>query len=502
MSEEPMGEGTLPGRGQPWPGGGQRDWPGGGGGGATWPGGAGAGPTDGEASYGQASYAEGAWGWKPNVEPPRPPAPSQQGYEGWSQPPPPLPPAMSGEAATRRRRRGAMATTFVVTALLSGAAGAGIALAVNNQPSTSQSTASLPTASQDKGPVPLNTNIDIRAVAQKVEPATVDITASDPGGQQDEGTGMVLTRSGLVLTNNHVVEGSTSLVAQVDGAGRKYPVTVLGVDPSQDVALLQLHGGSAWKTLRIGNSNAVSVGDAVLAIGNALALPGPETVTYGIISATSRSITVSDPSAATPESLRGLFQTSAAISSGDSGGPLVDAAGQVIGMDTAAASGNGSGVTASDVGFAIPINRAMSIARLILDGKASSTIDIGTKAIMGVKVLTVACSEGEAPGCQNLGAANPFSGPFSGFFGSGEYTAPASKGAVVTDLVPGSPAAQAGLAIGDVITSLDGKAVSTPLQLTAALKGDKVGQDVTVGWVATDSSRHTAGLRLMSAPTP
>jgi len=243
---------------------------------------------------------------------------------------------------------------LVVTALLAGGAGAGIALAVrHNGPSPTRSASGpLPTAA------PLtpasSQGLNVGAIAKRVEPATVDISANGPDGQ-DEGTGMVLTPSGIVLTNNHVIDGSTVVTAQVDGTGKSYPVTVLGTDATDDVALLKLNGGD-FRTVTIGNSSAITVGDQVVAVGNALALSGSETVTNGIISATDRSVSVEDQSTGLTENLEGLFQTSAPINPGNSGGPLVDSAGQVIGINTAEASSTGSGEPASNVGFAIPIN--------------------------------------------------------------------------------------------------------------------------------------------------
>jgi S1-C subfamily serine protease len=497
----------LPGEGSTWPGqGGEpgRSWPGRG---ATWPGSGWAepGPLPGQTAGGgwgtpgagtAGPGAAGGWeglGASPGTHPAGPAAGS-----GWGPPP----------VGRPRRHLAGLGAAFLATALLAGGAGAGIALALS-QPSPAPSAASLPTVGPAKpgasAKPSADQSVNIHAIAAEVGPAVVDLTATDPGGSEDEGTGMVLTSSGVVLTNNHVVEGSTTLSAQVAGVGKKYPATFLGADPAQDVALVQLHGGSHWKTVPLGNSNAVQVGDPVVAIGNALALPGPPTVTSGIISAVGRSITVSNPSSGGTESLHGLFQTSAAISSGDSGGPLVDAAGKVIGMDTAAASGGSlSGVTASNVGFAIPINQAVSIARQILEHKASATIVIGSRAIMGVQVESVACAEGRAPGCSGLGSSGFFAFPF-GFgspFGFGAYQAPVSQGAVVASLLPGYPAANAGLSVGDVITSFNGKAVTTPAQLSAAVKGQRVGAKVTVGWVGLDGSHHSAKLTLMAAPAP
>jgi S1-C subfamily serine protease len=386
---------------------------------------------------------------------------------------------------------------LVVTALLAGGAGAGIALAVrHNGPSPTRSASGpLPTAA------PLtpasSQGLNVGAIAKRVEPATVDISANGPDGQ-DEGTGMVLTPSGIVLTNNHVIDGSTVVTAQVDGTGKSYPVTVLGTDATDDVALLKLNGGD-FRTVTIGNSSAITVGDQVVAVGNALALSGSETVTNGIISATDRSVSVEDQSTGLTENLEGLFQTSAPINPGNSGGPLVNSAGQVIGINTAEASSTGSGEPASNVGFAIPINKAMDIARQIQAGKASATVDIGTHPVMGVEVTTVACAEGQDD-CTPLGSASP-SGttPFIGQPSSG-YTAPVGKGAVVSEVLQGFPAQAAGLAVGDVITSCNGAAITSPSDLVAHLSHLKVGSKVTVGWVTDNGSQGSATVTLAASP--
>ena len=382
----------------------------------------------------------------------------------------------------------------MLAVLVAGGAGAGVTLAVTGGPAPAATTSSpLPTAAT-KGPGrPSTSGINVGAIAGRVEPATVDITASGPGGE-DEGTGMILTASGTVLTNNHVVAGSTTLRAQVDGAGKSYTATVLGTDPTDDVALLQLHGGPSFKAVTVGDSDRITVGDQVVAIGNALALPGQETVTNGIISATKRSISVSDPSTGLSENLSGLFQTSAAINPGNSGGPLVDSTGRVIGMNTAQAASTGSGQGATNVGFAIPINKAMAIARQIYAGKASATVEIGPHAIMGVEVTSVACAEGQ-DGCTGLSVPSaPFGNPV------GTYHAPATQGAVVLSVVSGAPAEKVGLAAGDVIVSVDGHAVSSPTALTAQLDRHKVGDRVTISWVGANGQHHSSSVKLIQGP--
>jgi S1-C subfamily serine protease len=398
-----------------------------------------------------------------------------------------------------RGQRWLYTSSALAVALAAGTAG-GLALTATSEPVSHGispklvvAPASSSTTTSAGGTVPVGQPLDVAAIAAKVEPATVDISASGPLGA-DAGTGMIISSSGLVLTNNHVINDSMTLTAQINGAGKKYTATVVGADPTADVALLQLHGGTNFKTVQIGDSAHVVLGQPVVAVGNALDLPGPETVTDGVISATSRDVPVSDPVTGLQEYLKGVLQTSAPISSGNSGGPLVDASGRVIGMDTAAASSSG-GANASNIGFAIPINRAMAIVRQIESGKASSTIFIGPHAIMGVTVTSVACAEGQ-DNCPGLGSSL-----FGGLpFGFSTYTAPVSDGAVIEQVETGSPAAKAGMSVGDVITTVNGKAVTSVSGLTKLLAGKKVGAKVTVGWVDQQGVHHSATLSLVRGP--
>ena len=354
----------------------------------------------------------------------------------WGAPPPPLPVGFAsvGSAGGHRPRRSwAWVAGGAVVVLAAAAAGAGVTLAFTRGGSPSAKRATLPTSAHGGPAAAQNGAVNVGAIAAKVEQATVDITATGAAGG-DEGTGMLLTSSGVVLTNNHVIDGSTRVTAQIDGSGKNYPASVLGTDATDDVALLQLDGATNLKTVALGDSAAIGVGDQVVAIGNALALPGQETVTDGIISAKDRSITVSDPSTGLTEHLSGLFQTSAPINPGNSGGPLVDAAGQVIGMNTAQASGSGTGENASTVGFAIPIDGAMSIARQIESAKPSAKVQIGAHAIIGAEVESVPCAEGQA-GCTGLGSSGS---PFLVPSGGASYTAPVGKGAVVAGVVQGA----------------------------------------------------------------
>ncbi len=344
-----------------------------------------------------------------------------------------------------------------------------------SQPIPTPATGSAPSNSLSTG------KLNVSSVVAKVDPAVVDITATDTyQNAVSAGTGMILTANGEVLTNNHVVAGATTITAQVDGSGPKYTAKVIGTDSSHDVALLQLQGVSGLHTVAVGNSANVKVGESVVAIGNALDLPGLPTVTDGIVSALNRSITASDQLSGNTENLSGLLQTDAPLSPGNSGGPLVNGAGQVIGMNTAAATGS-SAQSASDIGFAIPINEALSIASEIQTGQSGSSIQIGQPAFLGVDVEDV-------PPAQ------------SGFFGG--YTPPVSSGALVVSVVPSTPAASAGLVAGDVITSFGGKAISSVAALRSAIAGDHPGQSASISWVgAAGGSTQTATITLSAGPT-
>ncbi|HUB69366.1 MAG TPA: trypsin-like peptidase domain-containing protein [Acidimicrobiales bacterium] len=434
-------------------------------------------------------------------------------WDGDFTPPPPPPlapvplphsagPAPAGSAPDERgarkpehRRRAAFVASLIATALVAGGLGAAIALvARSGGPAVKPGALKLPTTGD--GAAAGTSGLDVQAIAATVEKATVDITAVGPEQGEDEGTGMVLTASGVVLTNNHVIEGSTQLSAQVDGTGPVYSATVVGTDASADVAVLRLHGGGPWQTVHIGNSASVSVGDAVVAVGNSLDLPGPETVTTGLISAAGRTITIGDPTIGTTETLPGLLQTSAAISSGNSGGPLVDSSGEVIGMTTAAATSTGPGQTASDVGFAIPIDRAISIEHQIMRGRPSAAVEIGSPPATGLDLVSVPCAEG-FDGCLPLGFGEFGEAPLGNF---GIYQPPVAQGAVVAAVEHRAPTPGPGLAVGDVITSFDGHAVDSPEQVSSLVSGLKVGQEVGLAWVNQNGSHGSGTLELVRGP--
>ncbi len=228
--------------------------------------------------------------------------------------------------------------------------------------------------------------LDAKTVQKKVDPGLVDIASNLKfNGETAEGTGMIISSSGLVLTNNHVIDGATMVRANlVTSSGPSYSAKVLGYDATHDVALLQLVGASGLTPVSFGDSSQVRLGTSVLALGNAEGHGGTKPAA-GIINALDRSIQASDEGSNSTEDLNHMLQTNARIVQGDSGGALANNAGQVIGMITAANTGNSSQSSAGGtLGFAIPINSALAIARQIAAGRPSAAVHIGVPGFLGV----------------------------------------------------------------------------------------------------------------------
>jgi S1-C subfamily serine protease len=304
-------------------------------------------------------------------------------------------------------------------------------------------------------------------VAAKVDPGLVDVNVTLSYQQESAaGTGQVLTSSGEVLTNNHVVDEATSISVTDIGNGRTYSASVVGYDRTGDLAVIQLHGASGLATVSIGDSSKVAVGQSIVAIGNAGGVGGTPSVAPGTVTTLNQSITASDDGGGNSEQLTGLIEVNANVQPGDSGGPLVTTAGDVVGIDTAAAQSL-SGFSAQGDGYAIPINTAIAIAKQIEAGKASSTVHIGATAFLGVEV--------EAPD-------------------------DGGSGAQVVTVAPGSPASSSGLATGDVITSVGGQTVGTVTSLATIMAGHSPGDSVVVQWVDPEGNQQSATVRLGSGP--
>jgi len=307
--------------------------------------------------------------------------------------------------------------------------------------SSGSGTGATATAAQTVGVVDINTDLKYQ-------------------GAQAAGTGMVLTSSGEILTNNHVVNGATSISVTVISTGAKYTASVVGTAPTQDVAVLQLQNASGLQTIKLGESNSVAVGDAVTGVGNAGGVGGAPSAAAGTVTALDQPITAADETGQNVQHLTGMIETDAAIQAGDSGGPLYDASNEVIGMDSAASAG-ATGTQA----YAIPIDHALQIAQQIESGSASSTVHIGLPAFLGVSIA-----------------------------------ASAVQGATVQSTLDGGPAAGAGITAGDVITSVGGTAINSGSDLQAALRNYQPGQSVTVTWSDQAGQSHTAKVTLGTGP--
>jgi S1-C subfamily serine protease len=325
------------------------------------------------------------------------------------------------------------------------------------------------------------TTLTTSQIEAKVDPGVVDVvsTLGYQGGTA-AGTGMVLTSTGEVLTNNHVIEGATAIKVTDVGNGRTYTAKVVGYDKTQDVAVLQLTGASGLKTVSLSSASA-QTGQKMVALGNAGGTGGTPSVATGKVTAVNQAITASDQSAGTSEQLTGLTRTNAAIQPGDSGGPLVNSYGQVIGMDTAASASISTTGFQTQPGqaqaqaFAIPISEASSIASQIEAGTSSSAVHIGSTPFLGVEV----------------------SSSGAGIFGGGNS---ADSGATLAGVVAGSAAAQAGLTQGDQITSLAGQAITSSSDLSSVLANYHPGNKVSISWTDQSGQSHTATVVLTTGP--
>ncbi len=398
-----------------------------------------------------------------------------------------------------------------------------------------------------------NTVLSTSQITSKVSPGLVDVvsTLGDENGEA-AGTGMVLTSTGEVLTNNHVIDGATSISVTDIGNGRTYKASVVGYDKTQDVAVLQLQDASGLTTVGLGNSSTVSTGQSVVAIGNAEGKGGQPSVVTGSVTALNQSITASDEGSGSSEQLTGMIETNAPIEPGDSGGSLVNSAGQVIGMDTAAStssqtptaqtanpgqqsqgqSGQGQGPSGQSQSgqsqsgatqaFSIPINEAVSIAAQIEGGNSSATVHLGSTAFLGVEVSSTSTSTGTGTspgtgtGTGGLGGGYGSGGDGGygygggdggygygsgdGGYGYGSGGTSTTSGVQIEGALSGSPAANAGLSDGDVITSIGGQSVTSATQMQSVIATYHPGDKVSISWTDASGQTQTATVTFASGP--
>lgn len=301
-------------------------------------------------------------------------------------------------------------------------------------------------------------------------PGVVNIeTEQSLDGTRAAGTGIVLSASGDVLTNNHVIQGATRIRGTDTDNRRAYRARVVGYDRTGDIAVIRLDGAARLKVAAFASAAGLAVGEPVTAVGNAGGKGGTPSVVTGRVTALEQSVTARDDSNGTAERLTGLIETNAPIKPGDSGGPLLNTAGKVVGINTAASAGfavDGSKRKRNHRGYAIPSDRALAVARRIQRGEASSTVHIGRTALLGVKVR-----------------------------GNGR-----SAGAVVAEIVPGTPAHTAGIPVGAVVVGLGGQVVDSPATLTSLMLAHHPGDVVRLEWSTPQGVRTAAEIRLTEGP--
>ena len=345
---------------------------------------------------------------------------------------PPFPPPTEAVPQQRGRgsrigRRVAAGAAVVALSLGSGAAGAGIVLAGDEDAVLGTPVSSV----VDSGTKPAE---QLAQVAAAVQPSVVSIAIRSAVGS-GSGSGVVLSSDGTILTNNHVVESAAQggEITVKFSNGRTAPSTILGRDPQTDLAVVKATGVNDARPVTLGSSKDVNVGDAVLAIGSPLGLEG--SVSAGIVSALHR------PVRAGNGTIADAIQTDAAINPGNSGGALVDARGRLIGINSAIATLGGNGGQSGNIGlgFAIPIDEAKRVADALIAGRSVE------HAVLGVQV-------GDAP----------------------------DGGALIGPVSPGSGAAEAGIREGDVVTKVGDRTVEDGTDLTAAIRAQQPGDVVTL----------------------
>ena len=355
-------------------------------------------------------------------------------------PPGPWPQDRPPVGAPPRRGLGLVVAVALVTALLGGGIGGAVgASRAKDDPDAAPPSASVldePLPGVDAAAAPTGA---VEAVAERVLPSVVQLQV-DIGGRHGEGSGMVLSPDGLLLTNNHVVEAATGggTVTAVFQDGRRAEAEIVGRDPVSDLAVLRARGVSGLRTIELGNSEAVRVGQQVVAFGAPLGLGG--TVTTGIISAVDRPVSIG-PDQADEATVFNALQTDAAINPGNSGGPLVDMQGRVVGVNSAIATIGGPQGGSIGVGFSIPVNQAKRVAEeLERTGRAS-------RAVLGVNIEDV----------------------------------PQRGGALVRSVVPGGAAEQAGIHAGDIVVRFGDQLITERIDLQAAVGSRAPGEVVEVG---------------------
>ncbi len=324
--------------------------------------------------------------------------------------------------------------TILLCALVAALVAAGTALALRDDSSKTRA------AAGGSG------RVDVEGVLNSSEASVVSIeTGATTGVFGGAGSGFIVSKDGLIVTNNHVIAGAENIeVHFFDGSSTK--ATLVGSFPDDDIAMIKATGRSNLKPARIGSSDSLRVGDDVVAIGNALNLGGEPSVTLGIVSAKDRSISSG------AVRLQHLIQTDAAINPGNSGGPLVNADGEVVGINTAIVQ------DAQNIGFSISIDAVKPLIEQLKNGKGQVNQDTAT---LGVNTLDLTNPDLSAQVLRQYGVT-------------------ANRGAFITEVVPNSGAAKAGLQQGDVVTSIEGQSITGNDDVGRVIRGLKPGDKVKI----------------------
>ena len=302
-------------------------------------------------------------------------------------------------------------------------------------------------------------NTSIAKAAAVIAPSVVTITNTTAQGG-DTGTGIIISSDGEIVTNNHVVEGSTDLKVRLAGATDAVKATILSTDPGNDLALIKLVNASGLTAATFADPASIAVGDTVVAVGYALALDGGPSVTSGIVSALNRTLTDSNGA------LDRLIQTDAAISSGNSGGPLINLNGQVIGINTAVYNSDGQ-TAANNIGFAIGVEEVQRVVKILRnDATGGNTNTARTQGYLGI-----------ALGDRTDGGA----------------------GAVITEVQANSPADKAGLKVNDIVVAINGTSVTGQGSLIAVIRDASPGDKVTLT-IDRDGTKKTLTATLVARP--
>ena len=396
---------------------------------------------------------------EPPPEPQQPLSPPQQFVpQAWT--PPPISPE-------RRRRNRTIAIVAGITGgflVLSAASVAAVTVysVVSNvlqEQHSSQNDRPDP-STPDTTPSVSDLDVSDATARQKIGVVTIVTELYYDDQASAAGTGIILSSDGEILTNNHVIEGSTSVEVTIESTGKTYKAEVVGTDATNDVALLQLEDAHGLKPMKLDEKTGAAVNDEVASIGNANGT-GDLVVAEGRITKVGESLTIGGDSADESEFLKGLIEVDADVVSGDSGGPLVNSDGEVVGMVTAASSGD-----KNISGFAITIGAAMDIIRQIQSGEETDTVAIGPTGFMGVLLA-------EKQG---------------------------TVGVTLQSAVADGPAEKAGLAEGDIITSAGGVLVNSPDELTAQVRSHDPGETITILYTDTTGALRSVDLVLVAGP--